>query len=146
MKYQHHVVVNAPVDRVFSYMDDVAREKEWQPGIMQAFKEPAGETSVGTRKRYISEFMGKRIENIYVTKVFEPNERVTYESTPDSVIRATVDLRFESLAEGTKVTMAVRGKPTGVLRFIPQGMLEGAFRKELEGSLRLLKKQLEGGE
>lgn len=146
MKYQHHVVVNAPVDRVFSYMDDVAREKEWQPGIMQAFKEPAGETSVGTRKRYISEFMGKRIENIYVTKVFEPNERVTYESTPDSVIRATVDLRFESSDGSTKVTMAVQGKPTGVLRFIPQAMLEGAFRKELEGSLGLLKKQLEGGE
>ena len=32
MKYQHHVVVEAPVDRVFDYMDDVTREKEWQPG------------------------------------------------------------------------------------------------------------------
>jgi len=145
LKYQHHVVVDAPVNRVFAYMDDVAREKEWQPGIMEASKEPAGDTSVGTRKRYISEFMGRRIENTYVTKLFEPNKRVTYESTPDSVIRATVDLRFESLDGSTKVTMAVQGKPTGVLRFIPQGILEGAFRKELEGSLGLLKKQLEGG-
>lgn len=143
MKYQHHVVVNAPVDRVFNYMDDVAREKEWQPGIQEAYKEPAGETSVGTRKRYISEFMGKRIENTYVTKLFELNQRVTYESTPDSVIRATVDLRFESMDGKTKVTMAVQGKPTGVLRFIPQGVLESAFRKELEGSLGLLKDRLE---
>jgi carbon monoxide dehydrogenase subunit G len=145
LKYQHHVVVDAPVERVFNYMDDVAREKEWQPGIQDAYKEPAGETSVGTRKRYVSEFMGRRIENTYVTKRFEPNERVTYESTPESVIRATVDLRFESMGGKTKVTMAVHGKPTGVLRFIPQGILEGAFRKELEGSLGLLKKQLEGG-
>jgi len=145
LKYQHDVVVNAPVHRVFSYMDDVAREKEWQPGIKEAYKEPAGETAVGTRKRYISEFMGKRIENTYVTKVFEPNQQVTYESTPDSVIRATVDLRFESLDGSTRVTMAVQGKPTGVLRFIPQGILEGAFRKELEGSLGMLKERLERG-
>ena len=144
MKYQHTVVVNAPVDRVFAYMDDVAREKEWQPGIQEAYKEPDGPTAVGTRKRYVSEFMGRRIENTYVTKLFEENERVAYESTPDSVIRARVVLRFESMEGRTRVTMAVQGKPTGVLRFIPQGILEGAFRKELEGSLGLLKKRLEG--
>lgn len=145
MKYQHHVVVNAPVDRVFNYMDDVSREKEWQPGILKAFKDPSGPTTVGTRKRYVSEFMGKRIENTYVTKLFDPNQRVTYESTPDSVIRATVDLRFEAMGESTKVTMAVQGKSTGVLRFIPMGILEATFRKELEGSLGLLKTRLEGG-
>ena len=88
--------------------------------------------------------MGRRIENTYITKLFEPNKRVAYESTPDSVIRAKVLLRFESMDARTKVTMAVQGKPTGVLRFIPQGILEGAFRKELEGSLELLKERLEG--
>ena len=145
MKYQHSVVVNAPVDQVFAYMDDVAREKEWQPGIQEAYKDPVGPTEVGTRKRYVSEFMGRRLENTYVTRLFEPNKRVAYESTPDSVIRAKVLLRFDSMDGRTKVTMAVQGKPTGVLRFIPQALLEGAFRKELEGSLGLLKKRLEDG-
>ena len=67
-----------------------------------------------------------------------------YESTPDSVLRARVELVFESAGTGTRVTMSVQAKPTGVLRFIPQSLLEGTARKELESSLVLLKKQLEG--
>ena len=146
MRYQHQVVIATPVSLVFAYMDDVTREREWQPGIIEAHKEPPGETGVGTRKRYVSEFMGRRIENTYVTTRFEPNRRVVYETTPDSVLQAEVELRFEQTGGGTKVTMAVRGKATGPLRFIPKSVLEGVFRKELESSLSLLKKQLEKGD
>jgi carbon monoxide dehydrogenase subunit G len=126
-------------------MDDVTREAEWQPGIREASKEPAGDTTVGTRKRYVSEFMGRRIENVYVTRRFVPNEHVSYETTSESVLRAKVDLRFEPVGSGTRVTMAVAGKVTGVLKFLPKSVLEGVFRKELESSLRLLKDRLEGG-
>lgn len=144
MQYEHQVVIARPVSVVFSYMDDVNREGEWQPSIIEAQKDPPGETAVGTRKRYISEFMGRRIENTYVTTLFEPSERVSYETTPDSVLRARVDLRFESVGAGTKVTMAFRGKLTGPLRFIPQGVLEGVYQKEMRSSLALLKERLEG--
>jgi len=144
VEYEHKVVIARPVSMVFSYMDDVSREGEWQPSIIEAHKDPPGETAVGTRKRYISEFMGRRIENTYVTTLFEPNERVSYETTPDSVLRAKVELRFEPEGAGTKVTMAFRGKLIGPLRFIPQGILEGVYHKEMGSSLALLKERLEG--
>jgi carbon monoxide dehydrogenase subunit G len=144
VKYQHAVVIASPVSRVFAYMDDVTREREWQPGIVEASQEPPGPTAVGTRKRYVSEFMGKRIENTYVTTVYEPDVRVSYETTPDSVLKAKVQLNFDSVGPGTKVTMAVNGKATGPLRFIPNGVLEGVFRKELGSSLQMLKERLEG--
>lgn len=143
MRIEHQVIIESPVARVFAYMDNVSREREWQPSILEAFKDPPGETTVGTRKRYVSEFMGRRIENTYVTTCFEPNERVSYETTPDSVLRAKVDLRFETAGAGTKVTMAFDGKPTGPLRFIPQGVLEGVYQKEFKSTLALLKQQLE---
>jgi carbon monoxide dehydrogenase subunit G len=139
------VTIDSPISRVFAYMDDVSRESEWQPGIREASKEPPGETTVGTKKRYVSEFMGRRIENVYVTRAFVPNEYVSYETSPDSVLRAKVDLRFEPTGSGTRVTMAVAGKVTGVLKFLPNSVLEGVFRKELETSLGLLKDRLEGG-
>lgn len=144
MRYEHHVVIASPVARVFAYMDDVDREREWQPGIVDARKEPPGATRVGTRKRYVSEFLGRRIKNTYVTTLFEPNERVAYETTADSVLRGTVEVRFEAAESGTKVSMAVSGKPTGPLRFIPRGILESVFKKELRASLSLLKEKLEG--
>lgn len=143
MRYEHHVVIASPVPTVFEYMDDVSREPEWQPGITEAHKDPPGPTAVGTRKRYVSEFMGRRIENTYVTTLFEPHRRVSYETTPDSVLRAIVDLSFEPDGVGTRVTMAFQGKLTGPLRFIPDRVLEGAYQKELKASLALLKRRLE---
>jgi carbon monoxide dehydrogenase subunit G len=143
VEYRHKVFIACPVSRVFAYMDDVEREPEWQPGIKRASKDPPGPTAVGTRKRYTSEFMGNRIVNTYVTKVFEPDQLVTYETTKDSVLQARVDLTFKTVDAGTEVTMAVRGKATGVLRFVPKTLMEGVFRKELETSLGLLKSKLE---
>ena len=143
MKYRHRVVIESPISRVFAFMDNVEREPEWQPGIQEASKEPPGPTAVGTRKRYVSEFMGNRIVNTYVTKAYEMDRHVTYETTKDSVLRARVDLSFRTVDGGTEVTMAVTGKATGVLRFVPKTLLEGVFRKELESSLSLLKTKLE---
>ena len=146
MQYDAQIVISCPVSRAFEYMDDVAREKEWQPSLLEAEKVPQGPTQVGTRKRYVSEFMGRRIENIYVTTYVKPNERVQYETTSASAIRAKVDLRFEAEEGGTRIVMAVQAKPTGLLRFIPESILEGVARKELKSSLALLKQRLEEGD
>jgi carbon monoxide dehydrogenase subunit G len=143
VRFEHQIVIGCPVSVVFAYMDDVSREGEWQPGISEARKDPPGPTAVGTRKHYVSEFMGRRIENTYVTRVFEPNEHVVYETTSDSVLQARAELRWQTIGSGTRVTMGFEGKVGGPLRFVPQRMLEGLYRKELENSLRLLKERLE---
>lgn len=145
MRYKEEVVITSPISRVFEYMDDLSLEPEWQPSLVEASKEPPGPTGVGTRKRYVSQFMGRRIENTYLTTVFDRNRRVSYETTPGSVLQAKVELHFEEVEGGTRVTMSVEGKPTGPLRFIPQAMLEGVFRKELQASLQLLRRNLERG-
>jgi carbon monoxide dehydrogenase subunit G len=145
MDYQHQVFIERPASAVFAYMDDVSREHEWQPNIQDARKDPPGETTVGTRKTYVSEFMGRRIENTYVTAVFEGDRRAVYETTPDSVLRARAELLWEPEAGGTRVTMKFRGKATGPLRFVPARVLEGVYKKELENTLGLLKKRLESG-
>lgn len=146
MRYDAEIVIACPVTRVFEYMDDVAREKEWQPSLLEAVKEPEGPTAVGTRKRYVSQFMGRRIANTYVTTRFDPNERVGYETAPSSALRAKVDLRFEVRGAGTRIVMAVDAQPTGLLKLIPENVLVGVARKELKSSLALLKERLEEGD
>ncbi len=143
MRLHHEIVIQRTVSDVFTYMDDVSREREWQPGILDARKEPPGPTGIGTRKSYVSEFMGRRIENTYVTRVFEPDRQVVYETTPDSVLQARAELRFESVGSGTRVTMSFDGKVRGPLRLIPRQMLETVYKKELEKTLDLLKARLE---
>jgi len=143
MHYAHHVRIRAPVARVFSYMDEVAREPDWQPNLVEARKEPMGPTAVGTRKHYESRFLGKPIRNTYRTTVFEPNARVVYETTPDSVLRGTLDIRFQEREDETVVSMSFSGGVGGPLRFVPKRVLEKASRAELEATLQRLKEILE---
>jgi uncharacterized membrane protein len=137
------IVIRRPVEDVFAYMDDVSREPEWQPQLIEAEQIPAGPTVVGTRRRYVSDFLGKRLENTYVVKVYEPNSRLVVQTTKGSILDATSDVRWEAVPEGTRVTMTLDGRPKGALRFVPARMLESTFEKEVSTTLKKLKERLE---
>jgi len=137
------IVINRPVDDVFEYMNDVRRELEWQPQLIEAEQSPAGPTAVGSRRRYVSEFMGKRLVNTYVVKIYEPNDRLVVETTKDSVLDASSEIRWEAVPEGTRVTMALDGRPKGALRFVPASILESTFENEVVTTLNRLKERLE---
>ena len=141
--HEQSILIRRPIAEVFRYMDDVSREREWQPHLLEAEQTPPGPTVVGSRRRYVSEFLGKRLENTYVVQQYEPERRVQLESTRDSVVQATTDIRWEAIGNETRVTMKLEGKPSGALRFIPRAMLEATFEKEVKSTLGLLKEVLE---
>ena len=143
MKYQQSVFIKRSVPDVFNYMDDITREKEWQPNIRKASKDPAGPTTVGTKKTYTSEVMGRTVKNTYKTTVFEPNARVRYETTKGSAVQGSADFRWDERDGGTSVTMTFEGKPSGILRLVPEGLLGPFYERELEATLARLKQRLE---
>lgn len=140
---RYSIVIERPVNEVFEYMDNVALEVEWQPAIKSARAEPEGQTGVGTKKHYTSEFMGREVKNTYVTKVFEKNKRVVYETTPRSTIQGTATFTWDPAENGTLVTMSIDGEPKSVLRLLPRGVLDRFYQSELETTLQRLKKRLE---
>jgi len=142
-QHTYSITIERPVEEVFAYMDDVSREREWQPAIRSARVEPEGATAVGTKKHYSSEFMGREVKNTYVTTVFEKNRRVVYETTPQSTVQAIASFTWESTERGTLVTMSVLGEPKGVLRFVPRGVLDRVYQKEIKDTLTRLKSCLE---
>ena len=142
-RHEASIVIHRPVDEVFAYMDDVTRETEWQPQLVEAEQHPPGPTEVGSRRRYVSEFLGKRLENTYVVLVYEPRRRVVVQSTPDSVLDARSEIRWEAAEEGTRVTMVVDGKAAGPFRFVPGPLLQATFEKEVRSALARLRERLE---
>lgn len=142
-RYEQSIVIARPVADVYAYMDDIAQERDWQPQLVEAEQTPPGPSAVGTRKRYVSEFMGKRLENTYVVTVCEPGRHLVAETTDGSMLDARSDLRWEPVEGGTRVTMALEGRPAGPLRFVPPRMLEKVFTKEVEGALARLRERLE---
>ncbi len=144
VKYSDSIFIQRAVEDVFTYMDDVSREHEWQPNLRGAEQEPPRAAAVGTRRHYVSDFMGRSVKNSYEVKAYEPDQRVVLESMPGSMVSAANEILWSSEGSGTRVTMSVEGAPTGVLRFVPGAMLESAFREQVKESLALLKQRLEG--
>ena len=141
--HEASVVIDRPVKDVFEYMDDISREHEWQPQLVEAEQAPPGPAAVGTQRRYVSDFMGRRVENTYVIRTYEPNRRIVLETTEDSSLKATTEIRWRAASGGTEVTMSFDGTPTGALRFLPRRMLEATFDKEVKSALARLKERLE---
>lgn len=144
-RHEQSVFIERPLRHVFDYMTDVGREPEWQPQLVEAEQTPPGPTAVGSRRHYVSEFLGKRLENTYVVTEYEPRRRIVCESTPESVLRATSEIRWREVDGGTRVTMTLEGEASGPLRFVPRPLLEATFEKEVRGALGRLKERLEAG-
>ncbi|NIN72564.1 MAG: hypothetical protein GTO46_11725 [Gemmatimonadetes bacterium] len=143
LRYDASITIDRPVEEVFEYMQDIDREHEWQPNLREAEQSPKGEPSVGTRRRYVSEFMGKRFENVYVNTVYEPNRRVTYKSASESDAQAEGEITWEALDNGTRVTMRVALQVGGLLRFVPKSLIVSLGTKELQDALARAKARLE---
>jgi carbon monoxide dehydrogenase subunit G len=143
MSFQESVFIRRPLFEVVTYMGDITMEKEWQTHLVDAEQIPPGPTIVGTRRRYVSQFLGKELVNTYIVKVHEPGVRLVCTTTPDSVLDATSDIRWEEVGGGTKVTMTFEGSPSGPLKFVPRRILDAAFENEVTSALARLKERLE---
>ena len=137
------IVIRRPVSEVFAYMDDVSREIEWQPNLQLAEKHPEGPTVVGTEKRYENRFLGRKVKNTYVVKELEPERRIVYETTGESAVSVRSEFVWEKVEQGTRVTIYIDGKGRGVLKLIPQKVIEVAFSEELRNTLDRLREQME---
>jgi uncharacterized membrane protein len=137
------IVISRPPEEVFAYMDDVSREHEWQSNLLSAEQDPPGPTQVGTRKRYVSRFMGREIRNSYAVTAFEPGRRIVCEAEKGSAIEARSEIIWEAEGAGTRVTMVLEGKPKGFLKLVPKAALELAYREELKSTLQKVKQRLE---
>lgn len=143
LEYESSTTISRPAAEVFEYMQDIEREREWQPNLREAEQTPEGEPGVGTRRRYVSEFMGKRFENVYVNTIYEPNRRVAYKSAPESDTQAEGEITWEAVEGGTRVTMRFRAEVGGALRLIPKSLVASLAKKELGDALSRVKTRLE---
>ena len=143
LEYEYSIVIHRPVEDVFAYMQDIERERDWQPNLREASQTPVGEPGIGTKRRYVSEFLGKRFRNEYVNTAYEPNRRVAYESTPESDTQASGEVIWEPVDTGTRVTMRVKAKVGGALRFLPKSLILSVGKKELAEALARARDHLE---
>lgn len=143
LTYEESIIIERPVAEVFQYMQDLEREREWQPNLRRAYQDPPGAPHVGTRRRYVSEFMGKEVENVYEYTSYEVNRRVTYRSASESAVQSSGEVRWEPVGDHTRVTMKAEVELGGLYKFLPASLVSSVGSKELRETLQRVKEILE---
>ena len=132
----YSVTINRPVADVFAYVADGEKCKEWRPGVRDIIQAGGGMTG-GVGTRYIQGVngpMGRRISADYVISVFEPNQRLEFQ-TVTGPARPHGRYDFAATDEGgTKLTFALDAELSGV-RGIFMG---GAVQKTMDAEVRTL--------
>jgi uncharacterized protein YndB with AHSA1/START domain len=78
-RVEKQVIVNAPVEQVFSYVADLTKHGEWGQHNVRIEPESEGPMRVGARFRSTSHMMGEKHDTITVTE-YDPSQRFSFEA------------------------------------------------------------------
>ncbi len=116
MKLQKTVVVDKPLDEVFSYLADFTTTTEWDPGTVTTVRQ-RGDGSVGTTYLNTSAFLGRQTQLTYVVREFVPDERIRLRGENQTVV-AVDTMSFRKVETGTEVTYEAEFSFKGPARFL----------------------------
>ena len=102
MKVQKTVVVDKPLDAVFSYLSDFTTTTEWDPGTVVTVNR-LGDGGVGTTYLNTSTFLGRETQLTYIVRDFIPSKRVQLRGENKTVI-AVDTMTFRKVGTATEVT------------------------------------------
>jgi uncharacterized protein YndB with AHSA1/START domain len=125
MRLQKVVVVDKPLDAVFTYLSDFTTTTEWDPGTVTTVVD-RGDGGVGTSYLNTSTFLGRQTQLTYVVRELVPDERIRLRGENKTVV-AVDTMSFRKADAGTEVTYSAEFTFKGPARF-----LAPLFRPALE--------------
>ena len=136
------VVVDAPLERVWEYMDDPHNQPEISPSITDVRDVEQDES--GKSLAYTYRMAGVSVDGSMETSVYEPGERVVFDL--EGPLSGTITWEFEAVDEGrTRVTYAAAyDLPSSVLESVVRRFAERYNERELRTTLANLQTRLEG--
>ena len=138
------IVINRPLEEVFTYMDDIEKEHEWQPYLRNWEQSPdPNQNGVGTIRRYDNRYMGRSFTNEYEVVDYEPMKKVMYVSTPEAAVQAEGGTLWESTNGGTRVTFLFKPQLGDFWGLMPKAIVRRIYMGTLSNNMRRLKEVLE---
>ncbi len=116
MRLQKTVVVDKPLDEVFSYLADFTTTTEWDPGTVTTVLQ-RGDGSVGTTYLNTSSFLGRQTQLTYAVRELVPDERIRLRGENQTVV-AVDTMSFRTVETGTEVTYEAEFTFKGPARFL----------------------------
>jgi uncharacterized protein YndB with AHSA1/START domain len=138
---EHTVEIEAPRDRVFSWLVEPELMLRWIGGLRE-FHPLDPEPGVGARSRQVVELAGRRMEVESRITVFEPERLVAAELDGKGF---HVDTRhaLEDDGDGTLVRAEAHTRLSGIAGRLLGGVVERGAQRKLESDLARLKQLVE---
>ncbi len=135
------VVINRPVEEVFTYVVDPNNNAQWAGPVVEARQTSEGPVGLGTTSTRVTQFLGRTMEATYEIIEYEPNSYYKDKMTSGPVpINGRIS--FESVDDGTKVTIAGEIEAAGFFK-LAEPILSRMARRQVETDAQTLKDLLE---
>lgn len=134
-RLEQTIDVPRPIAEAFAYTGDFGTIEQWDPGVASSVRLTPGPVGLGSRFRLDVAFGPCTTVMDYAITAFEPPHRVVLEGEGGS-LRAVDEIRFESIAGGTRIHYAADLTFSGLTAWaepLLRPTLEGVGRRALEG-------------
>ena len=136
------IVINRPVDEVFTYLIDLEKNVIWRSGTVEAKKTSSGPIGLGTTYRMVNSAFGRRMEGEAEVTEYESNRR--YVTKNRSGVPIETERIFEPVGMGTKVTFVIKAELAGFFQ-LAEPLVAGMGKRRLESDVADLKDLIESG-
>lgn len=142
IRSEHVVMINAPVDTVFTTVTDIERSPQWVSVLKSVRLASDSAVGVGTTFTEYSEIAGQHAVIDKVVTAYDPPRTYAVKSTAGPVAHA-MTLTLEPVANSTKLTLLLEAEePVGIMGVLG-GIVVAMVRDQLNGDLARLKKLIE---
>ncbi len=140
-KIERSITINAPVEQVFTYIDDLMNQMEWLPSIME-IKDVTG-SGVGQHHRWTYKMAGIRLQGETTVTEHIPNQRMVMQSKGGAV--STWIFTFEPHDGGTKLNLDIEYTiPVPVLGKLAEKLVLRRNEREADLAMANIKDKMEG--
>lgn len=142
-KVEKSIIINAPLEKVFAYIEDPMSNPEWMVGMVEAKDVTVTDEGVGSHFRWVYKMAGMRFEGESTTTEYIPNQRMVSQSKGG--ILSTWTWTFDPHDGGTKVNLVVEYTvPVPVLGKLAEALVLKQNERDLDRSLANIKAKMEG--
>ena len=141
-KFKESVVIQQPVETVFTFVTDLNNNTQWQTDVLEVEQTSDGPFGPGATYRFVNKFLGKRIEAKGVVSEYEPERKCSFKFTSGSIAGESSFI-FEPVSHGTKFTTT--GELTLSLFRLIGWVVSRTAREQIKKDLQRLKQVLENG-
>jgi uncharacterized membrane protein len=134
-------IINAPVDKVFAYIDDPTNAPEWNPSLMEV-TEVRG-SGVGQHYRWRGKMVGVPLKGETTVTVHIPNERRVMQTR--GAVEVDWTFTFEPHDGGTKFGIDIEYTiPVPVLGKLAEKLVLKRNEREADRGMENIKDKMEG--